>query len=54
MPEQFSVLKEYAVWLGLSQWERQFQNIGFKEFAKANFMPADWAQFPPIPYSRER
>lgn len=47
----FPVLKEYAVWLGLSQWERQFQNIRFKEFAKANFMPADWAQFPPIPYS---
>ena len=47
----FPVLKEYSVWLGLSQWERQFQNIRFKEFAKTNFKPPDWAQFPPIPYS---
>lgn len=47
----FPVLKEYAVWLGLSHWERQFQNIRFKEFASANFKPADWAWFPPIPYS---
>jgi peptide/nickel transport system permease protein len=47
----FPVFKEYAVWLGLSHWDRQFQNIRFKEFANTNFKPGDWAQFPPIPYS---
>jgi peptide/nickel transport system permease protein len=45
------VLKDYAVWLGVSRWEHQFQNIEFKEFASANFDEDDWAQFPPIPYS---
>jgi peptide/nickel transport system permease protein len=47
----FPVLKDYAVWLGVSQWETQFQNIRFKEFATANFKEGDWAQFPPIRYS---
>src|SRR6185436_6772203 len=49
----FPVLKDYAVRLGISQWEPQFQNISFKEFANANFKPEDWAQFPVIPYSPE-
>jgi len=48
----FPALKEYAVWLGMSRWPQQFQNVLFKEFAKANFKGGDWAQFPPIPYSQ--
>src|SRR5262245_19829326 len=48
----FPVLKDYAVWLGISRWPRQFQNVVFKEFAKGNFKAGDWAQFPPIPYSQ--
>jgi peptide/nickel transport system permease protein len=47
----FPVIKDYAVWLGFSQWETQFQNIEFKEFARTNFKENDWAQFPPIRYS---
>src|SRR5204862_7634469 len=47
----FPILKEYAVWLGLSRWDKEFQNISFKEFEKANFKADDWAQFPPIRYS---
>jgi len=47
----FPILKDYAVWLGLSQWEKQFQNIGFKDFAKTRFQSGDWAWFSLIPYS---
>lgn len=47
----FPIVKDYAVWLGLSQWPREFQNISFKQFAAANFTEGDWAQFPPIRYS---
>src|SRR4029077_6766664 len=45
------VLKDYAVWLHLSRWQRQFQNISYKEFAAANFKDGDWVWFPPIRYS---
>ena len=47
----FPVFKEYAVWIGLSGWPAQFQNISFKEFAAENFREEDWAVFPPIRYS---
>ena len=47
----FPAPKDYAVWLGVSQWQPQFQNISFKEFAAANFRQGDWALFPPIRYS---
>jgi peptide/nickel transport system permease protein len=45
------VLKDYAVWLHLSHWQKEFQNISYKEFAVANFKDGDWAWFPPIRYS---
>src|SRR5436190_5537393 len=48
----FPVLKEYAVWLHLSQWPREFQNISFKEFVEANFSEPDRVWFPPIRYSQ--
>jgi peptide/nickel transport system permease protein len=47
----FPVLKDYAVRLGISRWDPHFQNVVFKDFARANFRRGDWAQFPPIPYS---
>jgi len=47
----FPALKDYAVRLGLARWEREFQNVGFKEFVKTNFKSGDWAQFPPVPFS---
>jgi peptide/nickel transport system permease protein len=47
----FPAFSDYAVWLGISHWDPQFQNIAFKEFAKANFKDGDWARFPLIPYS---
>ena len=47
----FPVVKDYAVWMGISQWPREFQNISYKEFSAANFKPGDWARFPPIRYS---
>ena len=47
----FPVLKAYAVGLGVSRWPPEFQNITFKDFEKSSFKSADWAQFPPIPYS---
>jgi peptide/nickel transport system permease protein len=47
----FPVLKDYAVWLHLSRWQREFQNISYKEFAAANFKGGDRAFFPPIRYS---
>jgi peptide/nickel transport system permease protein len=46
------VLKDYAVWLHLSQWPREFQNISFKELVTANFGESDWVWFPPIRYSQ--
>jgi peptide/nickel transport system permease protein len=46
----FPVLKDYAVWLGISQWPSRFQNIQFKDLQR-DFKSGDWAQFPPIPYS---
>jgi peptide/nickel transport system permease protein len=46
------VLKDYAVWLRLSQWRPEFQNISFKDFVAANFGESDWAWFPPIRYSQ--
>jgi peptide/nickel transport system permease protein len=47
----FPVLKDYAVWLGMSRWEPRFQNVSFKEFAKDNFKSGDWFQSSVIPYS---
>jgi peptide/nickel transport system permease protein len=47
----FPVLKDYAVWLHIGQWQRQFQNIVYKEFVGDNFKPGDWVVFPPIRYS---
>ncbi len=44
-------LRDYAVWLGLVQWQQAFQNINFKDFAEAQFKEQDWAIFPPIPFS---
>ncbi len=46
------VLKEYAVWLHLSRWPQEFQNISFKDFTASNFRDSDWAWFPPIRYSQ--
>jgi peptide/nickel transport system permease protein len=46
------VLKEYAVWLHLSQWQPEFQNISFKDLVAADFGESDWAWFPPIRYSQ--
>ena len=45
------VVKDYGVWLGITQWQPQFQNIVFKEFTTSNFEDGDWAVFPPIKYS---
>ena len=47
----FPVLKAYAVWVNLSQWQLEFQNVSYEEFAAENFKAADWAWFPPIRYS---
>jgi peptide/nickel transport system permease protein len=47
----FPAVKDYAVWLGISRWSPEFQNVAFKEFARTNFKDGDWAEFPPIPYS---
>ena len=47
----FPVVKDYSVWLGISQWRPPFQNISYKEFVEANFKGEDWAVFPPIRYS---
>jgi peptide/nickel transport system permease protein len=47
----FPVLKDYAVWMHLSQWPVEFQNIEFKKFVKENFKDGDWVVFPPIRYS---
>ncbi len=44
-------LRDYVVWAGAARWEREFQNISYKEFTAANFSGRDWAVFPPIPYA---
>src|SRR5207248_2816956 len=44
----FPAVRDYAVWLGLSQWPVEFQNIVFKDFVAQNFKAGDWAVFPPI------
>ncbi|HYR41520.1 MAG TPA: ABC transporter permease [Terriglobia bacterium] len=49
----FPVIKDYAVWLHLSRWQREFQNISYKEFVAANFKAGDWVLFPPIRYSQD-
>ncbi len=41
----FPVFRSYAVDLGLARWQKEFQNIDWKNFEY------DWALFPPIPYS---
>lgn len=48
----FPILREYAVRLGMSQWQTEFQNISFKELAASKFSDSDWAWFPPIRYSQ--
>src|SRR6266699_2574562 len=48
----FPVIADYAFRLGIGRWERQFQNVSFKEFTAKNFSVADWAWFPPIRYSQ--
>ncbi len=47
----FPVFKDYAVWVGLSQWPREFQNITYKDFTKENGHEVAWVMFPPIRYS---
>jgi peptide/nickel transport system permease protein len=47
----FPIFAEYGNRLGLTRWEKQFQNIRFKDFSAANFQPGDWAWFVPIRYS---
>jgi peptide/nickel transport system permease protein len=47
----FPVLKDYAVRLGISRWNPEFQNIVFKDLVRTNFREGDWVQFPPIRYS---
>src|SRR6478736_5727477 len=47
----FPAVQDYAVWLGISRWDRNFQNVAFKQFARTSFGAGDWVQFPPIPYS---
>src|SRR5437899_7085918 len=49
----FPVIKDYAVWLHLSRWQREFQNISYKDFVAANFKAGDWVFFPPIRYSQD-
>lgn len=45
------VLRDYAVWLGIAQWQREFQNISYKDFTAQSFKESDWVVFPPIKYS---
>jgi peptide/nickel transport system permease protein len=44
-------IRNYAVALGLSQWQSEFTNISFKEFVAARFGSEDWVVFPPLPFS---
>jgi peptide/nickel transport system permease protein len=45
------VLRDYAVWLHLAQWQREFVNVSFKEFVAEHSSGGDWAVFPPLPFS---
>ena len=45
------VLRDYAVWVGLVQWQQEFQNISYKELVAGKFGEDDWVLFPPIRYS---
>jgi peptide/nickel transport system permease protein len=45
------VLKDYAVQIGLSRWQPEFQNISFKRLAAESFKAGDWVLFPPVRYS---
>ncbi len=47
----FPIVKNYAVMLGLTQFDQQFQNVRYKDFMEQNFTDGDWALFPPIVYS---
>ncbi|MBN8703472.1 MAG: ABC transporter permease [Bacteroidetes bacterium] len=40
----FPVLKSYAVDMGVSEWQKEFQNIEWKK------LEYEWVIFPPIPY----
>jgi peptide/nickel transport system permease protein len=40
----FPVLKEYAVDLGMSDWQKEFRNISWKD------LEYDWVVWPPVPY----
>ncbi len=43
----FPTIHSYAVDLGISNWQKDFQNIDWKNF---NY---DWVLFPPVPYAPE-
>jgi peptide/nickel transport system permease protein len=47
----FPVFKDYAVWLKLSRWPQQFQNVVYRDFVRDNLKESDWVLFPPIRYS---
>ena len=47
----FPVAADYAVRLGLTERQKEFQNISYKEFTASNFREDDWVWFPPIRYS---
>jgi peptide/nickel transport system permease protein len=47
----FPILRGYGVSVGLTQWQEQFQNVRFKEFAASNFGDNDWIVFPLVRYS---
>lgn len=40
----FPVLKEYAVDLGMSDWQKEFRNVSWKD------LEYDWVVWPPVPY----
>ena len=40
----FPVLKEYAVDLGMSDWQKEFRNVSWKD------LKYDWVVWPPVPY----
>lgn len=40
----FPVLKEYAVDLGMSDWQKDFRNVSWKD------LEYDWVVWPPVPY----
>ena len=45
------ILKDYAVSLGFSQRQSEFQYASYKDISASNFKSGDWAWFPPIRYS---